>query len=125
MCSRRRWVFAFVVLVTATSSLPPGLPAQTRKVPGDAAKSPSDSPAAKKSNSDSDGLKDALLREVKEAFDALDGMAGQDSDREDGFLRDADAALTRIRSENRRAWSKPDGKCGSWTAIAPTSCCSC
>jgi arylsulfatase A len=103
MCSRRRWVLAFVVLVTATLSLPLGLLAQPREVPGDAVQSPSDGPSAKEPASDKDGLKDALLRELKEAFDALDGMAGEDSDREDGFLRDADAALTRIREENRRA----------------------
>ena len=83
MCSRRLWGVAFFVLVAATSSLPPLLPAQTKKVPGDAAQSPSDGPAAKKPDSGSEGLKDALIRKLKEALDAADDIAGQDRDTAD------------------------------------------
>jgi arylsulfatase A-like enzyme len=92
----------FLVLV-ATSIFPPLSLAQAKKVPGEAAKSPSDGPAAKKPDSGSEELKDGLIRELKKAFDAIDGLGDQDPNREDGFLRDADAALTRIREENRRA----------------------
>jgi arylsulfatase A-like enzyme len=48
-------------------------------------------------------MKDGLIRELKEALDKIQGLTGRDPDKEDGFLRDADAALTRIREENRRA----------------------
>ncbi len=102
MCSRRLLGAAFVVLVAA-SIFPPLLPAQAKKVPGDTAKSPSDGPAAKKPDPGNEGLKDALIRKLKEALDAADDITGQDRDAADQVLRDADVALARIREENRRA----------------------
>jgi arylsulfatase A-like enzyme len=48
-------------------------------------------------------LRDAFVRKLQEALDVTDGIPGQDREATNQLLRDADATLTRIRDENRRA----------------------
>lgn len=103
MCSRSSWRLIFVLLFVATSGLSAVLSAQTKTAPGAVAQSGVVAPESKQANGDSGTFKDSLVRKLKEALDAADDIGGEERDTANQVLRDADAALTRIREENRRA----------------------
>lgn len=108
MWSRGFSIAAIVVMVAWTPEFCCPLFAQAERNPDQATRSPSDRSAAKKpSPEDSEGLRDGLVRKLKEALDAAEGMFDQDQDQDrdsvNETLREADATLSRIREENRRA----------------------
>lgn len=103
MWSHRFWMVALVVVVACASDSGRPLFAQTKSGPNQAIQSPSDLPATKPAAEDSEELRDSLVRKVKEALDAAEGVLDRDRDSANQILREADATLSRIREENRRA----------------------
>ncbi len=103
MCSRGGWGRMFVFSFVATWGLSAVLSAQTKTAPGEVDQSGTVASEAKQAVGDSESFKDSLVRKLKEALDAADDIGREDRDTANQVLRDADAALTRIREENRRA----------------------
>jgi len=103
MSSRGVLVFALVGFIVSGLDLV-ALSAQTRIIPNDKAKSPAGSAAAKSAAEGDENLRDTLVRRLKEALAPIENiLPDQNRDAVNQTRRDADAALTRIREENRRA----------------------
>lgn len=103
MGSRRIWIFLIVLMIAIAASALAQLSAQTRKAPRSGAGAPSSGQAAKQPTAGDESLKDALVRKLKEALEDADDVTDEDRKTASQILRDADATLSRIREENRRA----------------------
>lgn len=103
MRSRRIWTISIVLMIALAATLLAQLSAQTKKALRSDAGSPARSQAARQPAGPEESLKDALVRRLKEALDSADEVTDADRKTASQILRDADASLSRIREENRRA----------------------
>lgn len=103
MWSRRLLRLACVPIIVSLALLGQFVVGQTPPNAKGVVESPSDRSGAEQAAPTGQTLRDSLTRKLKEALDAAEGITGEDRDTATRILEEADAALTRIREENRRA----------------------